>query len=353
MYFNAGIGEMPVRLAEDRDIMMGKQPLVAFAREEFTVPIHDWTRVDAGIFHDFHHEWISTIKRALNAGLLPPDHYALAEQIAGGLGPDVLTLQVPANGPAVGGRSGGGIALATAPPKVHYHAQTEMDIYAAKAKAVVVRHASDHRVIAVIEIVSPGNKNNRHGLRAFVDKAAELLRGGIHLLIVDLFPPGPRDPQGIHRAIWDEFIDSDFTLPPGPAADIGGLYQRSVQGSIRGADRRGPAAEGDAAVPGAGRARPCAAGTDLSIGLGGGAGLLAERAPERRVGDVVRMRFQAPTEWRTDRSPPVQGFIRRQAALASTVNNAPSAPLLSFSSASTASGVPICSSTITARCTCT
>ncbi len=178
------------------------------------MPIHDWTRVDAGIFHHFHHEWISAISRTLNSGLLPPDHYALAEQIAGGLGPDVLTLQVPANGPAVGGRSGGGIALATAPPKVHYHAQTEMDIYAAKAKAVVVRHASDHRVIAVIEIVSPGNKNNRHGLRAFVDKAAELLRGGIHLLIVDLFPPGPRDPQGIHRAIWDEFIDSDFTLPP-------------------------------------------------------------------------------------------------------------------------------------------
>src|SRR5207302_10526518 len=63
-----------------------------------TVPVHDWTRVDAGIFHDFHHAWIEEIKRALNRGLLPPDYYALAEQIAGGLGPDVLTLQRPANG---------------------------------------------------------------------------------------------------------------------------------------------------------------------------------------------------------------------------------------------------------------
>ena len=28
------------------------------------MPMHDWTRVDAGKYHDFHHEWISEIKRA-------------------------------------------------------------------------------------------------------------------------------------------------------------------------------------------------------------------------------------------------------------------------------------------------
>jgi hypothetical protein len=43
------------------------------------MPVHDWTRVTAGIFHDFHHERISTIKRALNAGLLPAGSYALAQ----------------------------------------------------------------------------------------------------------------------------------------------------------------------------------------------------------------------------------------------------------------------------------
>jgi hypothetical protein len=156
------------------------------------MPVHDWTRVDAGIFHDFHHAWIEDLKRALNRGLLPPDHYALA----------------------------------VAPPQVWFHARTEADQYAAKAKAIAIRHTSDHRVIAVLEIVSPGNKSNRHGLRNFVDKAVELLRGGIHLLIVDLFPPGPRDPQGIHKAIWDEYQDSTFALPAGRpltlAAYIGG-----------------------------------------------------------------------------------------------------------------------------------
>ncbi len=190
------------------------------------MPVHDWTRVDAGIFHDFHHEWISTIKRGLNAGLLPPDHYALAEQIAGGLGPDVLTLQGPTGNGAPAGELGGVVALATRPPKVYFRARTEIDQYAAKAKAIAIHHTSNHRVVAVVEIVSPGNKSSRHGLRAFVDKAVELLRAGIHLLIVDLFPPGRRDPQGIHQAIWDEFNESNFVLPPDRplvlAAYIGG-----------------------------------------------------------------------------------------------------------------------------------
>src|SRR5581483_8630143 len=48
----------------------------------WSMPIHDWTRVDAGIFHAFHHEWITEIGRALNRGLLPPDYYALPEQQA-------------------------------------------------------------------------------------------------------------------------------------------------------------------------------------------------------------------------------------------------------------------------------
>ncbi len=62
------------------------------------MPIHDWTRVDAGIFHAFHHSWIEEISRSLNRGLLPTEYYALAEQITGDLGPDVLTLRRPVFG---------------------------------------------------------------------------------------------------------------------------------------------------------------------------------------------------------------------------------------------------------------
>jgi hypothetical protein len=37
------------------------------------MPIHDWTRVDAGLFHAFHQRWISALSDALNCGGLPPD----------------------------------------------------------------------------------------------------------------------------------------------------------------------------------------------------------------------------------------------------------------------------------------
>jgi hypothetical protein len=180
------------------------------------MPIHDWTRVDAGIFHAFHHDWITELSRALNRGLLPSEYYALPEQIAGGLGPDVLALRRPGgNGasPAAGAPERG-VALALVPPKVRLRMGSDANRYAARAKAVAIRHVSGHQVVALVEVISPGNKNNQNGLNAFVRKAREALAAGIHLLLVDLFPPGPRDPQGIHGAVWGEDCGADYALPP-------------------------------------------------------------------------------------------------------------------------------------------
>lgn len=182
------------------------------------MPVHDWTRVIAGTFHDFHHEWISCIKRALNSGLLPREYYAMAEQIAGGLGPDVLALgNIGYHAEDVAQQStsevNGGLAIAL--PKTRFMAKTEIEVYAEKRSRVVIRHRSGDEVVAIVEIVSPGNKSNRYALQQFISKIHELLRAGVHLLVVDLFPPSPRDPQGIHGAIWERFEDqeSSFELP--------------------------------------------------------------------------------------------------------------------------------------------
>ena len=48
-----------------------------------------------------------------------------------------------------------------------------------------------------------------------MDKTTEMLEQGVHLLVIDLFPPSKRDPQGIHRAIWEEISDTKFKLPAG------------------------------------------------------------------------------------------------------------------------------------------
>ena len=58
------------------------------------MPIHDWTRVDSGLFHAFHQGWIVALCNALNTGTLPADYFALAEQSIRGPIPDVLTLRL-------------------------------------------------------------------------------------------------------------------------------------------------------------------------------------------------------------------------------------------------------------------
>jgi hypothetical protein len=182
------------------------------------MPVHDWTRVGAGIFHHFHHSWIEEIQRTLNSGLLPADYYAMQEQHAAGFGPDVLALQSITDGDgdqsSSRSTSNGGVGLMLAPPKIPLTAETDMEFYRRKKNTVVVRHVSGDRIVAMVEIVSPGNKAGRNALRSFVEKAAELLDQRIHLLILDLLPPGKRDPQGIHAAIWAEITGSEYESPP-------------------------------------------------------------------------------------------------------------------------------------------
>lgn len=88
--------------------------------------------------------------------------------------------------------------------------------YADLANRIVVKNKLG-RTIAAIEIVSPGNKDSRRAFKEFLHKSLEFLDAGIHLLVVDLFPPTRRDPFGVHRAIWDEFEEEDvqFEFPPG------------------------------------------------------------------------------------------------------------------------------------------
>jgi hypothetical protein len=178
------------------------------------MPVHDWSRVGAGVFHDFHCTWIVELRNTLNDGVLPPDHYAMAEQIAGDLGPDVFTLQAagsPGMPPAAPAASATAVALA--PPQVRFTARASLDEYALKQRTLVIRHSSDDRIIALIEILSPGNKSSRHALRSLVEKAAAALVRGYHLLLLDLHPPTPRDPHGIHGALWEEIGEEAYMSP--------------------------------------------------------------------------------------------------------------------------------------------
>jgi hypothetical protein len=176
------------------------------------MPVHDWTRVDAGLFHAFHQTWIVNLCAALNAGRLPADYFALPEQNIRGPIPDVLALKLAVDEER---EPEGGIAVAVAPPKTRVIRRGEADIYVEKADRIAVRHRHGE-IVAVVEVVSPGNKASRAELKSFVDKSTALLRQKIHLLVIDLFPPNKRNPQGIHPLIWDDFAEDgeEPYLPP-------------------------------------------------------------------------------------------------------------------------------------------
>lgn len=147
---------------------------------------------------------------ALNEGLLPPDYYAQVERVAGETTPDVLTLQNPT---PLDESAPGGPAVLTAPPQVQISTAYEQQVYIGRKNRVAIRHRSKHRVIAMIELVSSGNKAGVAHYRRFLNKVISALDQGVHLLLIDLYPPTNCDPQGLHGAVSAEIGDESYVAP--------------------------------------------------------------------------------------------------------------------------------------------
>jgi len=173
------------------------------------MPIHDWSRVSAGTFHDFHQGWTIEIRNRLNSGVLPDGYYAMADQRVSGPEPDIVALRLRGPEPT------GGLVVAETPPRIQRAArvETETALYARKANRIAIHHELG-RVVAMIEVVSAGNKDTKHAIASFIAKAVDFIRNGIHFLAIDLFPPGPRDPHGLAQAIWDELVGEPLGTRP-------------------------------------------------------------------------------------------------------------------------------------------
>lgn len=130
------------------------------------MPIHDWARVDADLFHHFHRCWTTAVCNDLNGGLLPPSFSALLER------------------------------------------RTPVDsAHGLRGDRVVVRRRLTEAV-CVIEVVSQADKRGQRAFEQLVGQAVRFLRNDVSLLMVDLFAPTIRDPRGLPGAIWAEVNES-------------------------------------------------------------------------------------------------------------------------------------------------
>ena len=198
------------------------------------VAIHDWTRVDAGTWHSFHYSWIAEIKRSLNTGVLPDGFYAEAEKHAPPVIPDVLTFQEASDEIMgdldTGDDDGGGTAVVTAPVAATSRLALTRTaptgtLIAGLERRIAIRHESGDRIVALLELTSPANKDRPQTVAAFVAKVAAAIRQGVHVSIIDLLPPRRHDaPHGLIGAVAEAVgmgDPSDLGVPPGKPLMVG------------------------------------------------------------------------------------------------------------------------------------
>jgi hypothetical protein len=196
------------------------------------MPIHDWPRGETGIYHHFHNAWIIHLTEALNLGVLPKGYSALSDQKVSLTEPDIITLGDESE---IESDSGGGVAVAVAvTPRIQMKAEAKPARRLRRRRRVVIRRDNDDRVVAIVEVTSPGNKDSRWKARSLAEKVATYLEAGVHVLLVDILPPTNCDPLGIHGLIWEYWgrkrhtpgVDEPLTLvsyrvtESGPEAQI-------------------------------------------------------------------------------------------------------------------------------------
>ena len=170
--------------------------------------LHDWSVIDDGAFHHFHQAWITSLCRLLNRGGLPPGYGAHAERAIDVGEPDVLTSEA-ADLPA--DDRGGVDTMTIDAVTTAVVAEAKTDRYVRKQDRLVVR-GRDRRVVAVVELVSRGNKDSRYRFERFIEKSVEYIEQGAHLCVVDVHAPHAFDPRGMLDAVWDRVAGEASSL---------------------------------------------------------------------------------------------------------------------------------------------
>jgi hypothetical protein len=175
------------------------------------MPIHDWTRAPDFAFHSFQHGWVVEASRRLNKGLLPRPLYSMTETID--LRPQTGFHNLPEpKGPVVS-RHSWEERLTDAdeqPPRSAFQSRDDQPQYACRLLTV---RDDLHQPLAAIVWITDQDKRTPYRLEAITGMATAALTRGIHLLVIDLFPPLAQEPKSIHELIWARARGVSLAMP--------------------------------------------------------------------------------------------------------------------------------------------
>lgn len=173
-------------------------------------------------WESFHSSWATKIADALTEEWLPPDYIA-EEHVH--LGPaaeiDVGTFERD----APSSRQVDGVGLATRSPRVWTPPAPNSVMPAVFPETFEVRILSTEtgpKLVAAIELISPGNKDRATERRAFAVKCASYLYQGISLIIIDVVT---HRRANLHNEMLNVMQASESTHLPGDGSLYAVAYQ--------------------------------------------------------------------------------------------------------------------------------
>jgi len=179
------------------------------------MPLHDWSKVIPNHFFNLQVPWLLSLIERLNKELLPNDLYSITQ------------FDFPST------------PIALAPPFPDWDDWCEQ-LHSRQHRgewlqhSAVIRQRKTHQLVAAIEIIRPQNLQPAKAIRAMTSRIMEYLQSGIHLLLIDLFPPTEPKRVGFHAAVWKKLghpLDSATTDQPPEAVSylVGGTVEAFVQ----------------------------------------------------------------------------------------------------------------------------
>ncbi len=158
-------------------------------------------------WESFHSRWANSIADALQ-NTLPPRYVAevqihLGSRVEADVAEFEQTNVPPGNG------SAGGVALQTyAPPAAAFVLPA---VFPDDLEVQVLDQRDDARLVAVVELVSPRNKDRGEARRAFAAKGAAYLQRGVGVLVLDIVASRGGN---LHNELIGLLNAGPFQLPP-------------------------------------------------------------------------------------------------------------------------------------------